>query len=136
MLNKVLGGLGGLGGGKGGMVGVVSQLLEQAGGISGLQKILATNGLASQVASWIGTGANQSVTGGQLGQALEKGGLGNLIGQAAGQLNMNSESVQSQLAGALPAIIDKLTPNGEIPAGDGKGLDLSTLTGLAGKLFG
>src|SRR5690625_3816397 len=104
MLNKVLGGLGGLGGGKGGMVGVVSQLLEQAGGISGLQKILAANGLASQVASWIGTGANQSVTGGQLGQALEKGGLGSLIGQAAGQLNMNSDRKSTRLNSSHVAI--------------------------------
>src|SRR5690625_7152020 len=100
MLNKVLGGLGGLGGGKGGMVGVVSQLLEQAGGISGLQKILAANGLASQVASWIGTGANQSVSGGQLGQALEKGGVGRRVGEAGGESNVRWCKVRAHGGGA------------------------------------
>lgn len=115
---------------------VAGQLLQRVGGVEGLQKLLAEQGLGDQAGSWVGNGANQAVSGDQLGQALENGGLGDLLGQAAGQLGLDSGQLQSRLADLLPQAIDHLTPDGQTPNDDGAEMDLSSLAGLAGKLLG
>lgn len=134
ILDSVLGGLGGQGG-EGGMMAIAGQLLQRAGGVQGLQQMLANSGLGDQAASWVGNGANQAVSGDQLGQALEQGGMGDLLGQAAGEMGVDSGTMASQLSDILPQVVSQLTPDGQAPADDGEGMDLSALAGLAGKLF-
>lgn len=134
ILGSVLGSLTGQGGG--GLMQLASSLLQKAGGIQGLSKILASGGLGSAVSSWIGTGQNQAVSGSQLGQALQQGGLGNLLQEAARKMGLDQGQLHDQLAQVLPHVVDHLTPNGQAPADDGGGMDLSALEGLAGKLFG
>ncbi len=132
LLDNVMGGMG-----QGdGATSVVGELLQKAGGVAGLQQMLANSGLEDQVSSWIGTGGNQAVSGGQLGQALDAGGLGDLVSQEAQKLGTDNGALLSQLSTMLPAAIDQLTPDGTTPADDGEGMDLSSLAGLAGKLFG
>ena len=82
-LNDLLGGLGGLLGGQGGqegqggsLISVAGQLIEKAGGLQGLLGILQQHGLGDAVQSWVGTGANQPVSGDQLGQATSMHCLG------------------------------------------------------------
>lgn len=135
MFGDLIGSLTGGGDGKGGsMLGLVGQLIERAGGIQGLLAMLQKSGLGDQVASWIGTGANQPVSGAQLGQALHQGGLGPLLQQAAQQFGLSEDALHGQLAELLPHAVDHMTPDGAVPQGGG--VDLSALQGLAGRLFG
>lgn len=124
------------GGASGGsLVELAGQLIQRAGGVQGLVSTLQQNGLGAAVQSWVGTGANQAVSGEQLGAALQQGGLGALVQEAAGKLGTDPSQLLGQLSQVLPHAVDHLTPDGQVPAGQG-GLDLGALAGLAGKLFG
>lgn len=124
------------GGKGGGLMELAGQILQRVGGIEGLKKLLASHGLDQQVASWIGTGENQGISGAQLGQALQQGGVGDLVNKAAQDMGVDAGQVHEQLAQVLPQVVDHLSPDGQAPADDGGGMDLSSLAGLAGKLFG
>lgn len=118
------------------LVTVAGQLIQQAGGVQGLTNLLQQHGMGDAVQSWIGSGTNQSVSSGQLGQALQNGGLSSIVAEAAGKLGVNQDQLMGQLAQVLPHAVDHLTPNGQVPSGGAGGFDLSALSGLAGKLFG
>ena len=123
--------------GAGSLIGVAGQLIQQAGGVQGLSNMLQQLGLGDAVQSWVGSGANQAVSGDQLGQALQNGGLGSLVQEAAGKLGVDPNQLLGQLSQVLPHAVDHLTPDGQVPAaGQGGGFDLGALEGLAGKLFG
>ena len=123
--------------GAGSLIGVAGQLIQQAGGVQGLTSMLQQHGLGDAVQSWVGSGANQAVSGDQLGQALQNGGLGSLVQEAAGKLGVDPNQLLGQLSQVLPHAVDHLTPDGQVPAaGQGGGFDLGALEGLAGKLFG
>lgn len=137
ILDSVVGSLtGGQGGNNGGLMALASSLLQRVGGIQGLQALLSKGGLGQEVSSWIGSGGNAPVSGAQLGQALQQGGVSDLVDQAAQQMGVDAGQVHGQLAQVLPQVVDHLTPDGQAPANDGANLDLSSLAGLAGKLFG
>lgn len=137
LLNDLLGGQGQQAGGAGSMLGIAEQLLQQAGGVQGLTSMLQQNGLGGAVQSWIGTGSNQPVSADQLGQALQGGGMGNLVQEAASKLGVDPSTVLSGLSQVLPHAVDHLTPDGQVPAaGQGGGFNLGMLEGLAGKLLG
>jgi len=133
LLDNLLGGQDEAGGGLS-LMSVVSQLLEKAGGVQGLIAMLQQHGLGEAVQSWIGSGSNLPVSGEQLGQALQKGGLGSLLQEAAGSLGTSQEGLLGSLAKALPAAVDHMTPDGQAPSAGG--FDLGMLEGLAGKLLG
>ncbi len=134
LFDSVSGGLGQLLGGQGGeganpALQMVSALMSNSGGLSGLLQQLQQGGLADAVQSWIGTGANQPVNGDQLQQALGS----NVIGELAAKLGVQPQQAAQELSQALPQVVDKLTPNGQLPA-EG---DLASLAqGMLGKLFG
>ena len=135
LLGSLLGGGGQAGGSD--LVSLAGQLIQQAGGVQGLAGMLHQGGLGEAVQSWVGNGANQAVSGDQLGQALQSGGLGSVLQEAAGKLGMDQGQLSSALAQVLPHVVDHLTPDGQVPAqGQGGGFDLGSLAGLAGKLFG
>ncbi|MEO8779808.1 MAG: YidB family protein [Rhodanobacter sp.] len=137
LFGDLLGGQGQPAGGASAMLAIASQLLQKAGGVQGLTSLLQQHGLAGAVQSWIGTGANQPVSGDQLGQALQSGGMGNLVQEAASKLGVDPATVLSGLSQVLPRAVDHLTPDGQVPApGQGGGFDLGMLEGLAGKLLG
>lgn len=136
LLDSVMGALGGAGGNGGGnnaMLDVVMQMLSNKGGnggLAGLMQVFQQNGLGEQMRSWISTGQNLPISPEQIKAALGSGQLG----QIAGQLGMNESQAAGGLADLLPQVIDKLTPNGQLPQGDdlmAQGLGL-----LKGKLFG
>ncbi|WP_158884985.1 YidB family protein [Rhodanobacter sp. L36] len=135
-LNDLLGGQGQQAG-SGSLIGVAGQLIEKAGGVQGLINMLQQHGLGGAVQSWVGTGTNQPVSGDQLGQALQNGGLGSLLQQAAGSLGVDQNELLGKLSQVLPHAVDHLTPDGQVPAdGQGGGFNLGMLEGLAGKLLG
>ena len=55
---------------QGDLINSIMALVNQAGGVQGLLEMLQSGGLAEQVASWIGTGENQPVSGDQIKDAL------------------------------------------------------------------
>lgn len=112
---------------------IAASLLSNEGGVGGLEGLIAKfqqAGLGDVVASWIGSGQNQAISGDQLGQVLGNDTLSGL----ARQLGMNSGDVASQLSNVLPGLVDKLTPAGQAPAG-GLG-DTGDLMGALGSLLG
>jgi uncharacterized protein YidB (DUF937 family) len=133
LLDSVMGALGGNGGGNHAMLDAVMQLLSNQGGnggLAGLVQAFQQNGLGEHIASWISTGQNLPISPDQIRAALGSGQLG----QIAAQLGMNESQAAGGLADLLPQVIDKLTPNGQLPQGDdlmAQGLEL-----LKGKLFG
>jgi uncharacterized protein YidB (DUF937 family) len=135
ILNDLLGGGQANAAGGSSLISLAGQLIQQAGGVQGLAGMLQQHGLGEAVQSWIGTGANQPVSGEQLGQALQNGGLGSVVQEAAGRLGVDPGQLLGQLSQVLPHAVDHLTPDGQVPQGQG-GFDLGALAGLAGKLFG
>ncbi len=127
-------GSGGQGGGS--LLGTAAELIRRAGGVQGLVALLQQHGLGDVVQSWVGTGANQPVSPGRLGQALGGGGLGGVLQEMASKLGMDQGQLLGQLSQVLPHAVDHLTPDGQVPADGGGAVDLSALSGLAGKLFG
>jgi uncharacterized protein YidB (DUF937 family) len=113
------GGLG-QGGGNGGLGGALGGL----GGLGGLVAQFQKAGLGEVVGSWIGTGHNLPISGDQLGSVLGP----DVIGQLAQQLGLSHGEAQSQLSQILPQVVDKLTPNGQLPDPSSGGLgDIGSL---------
>jgi len=83
----------------------------QVGGIAGLQKMFQQGGLGSVMSSWVGSGQNQPVSADQLQNVLHSGAL-----QAAAQkCGMDPTQLTGMMSTLLPHLVDKLTPNGQIP---------------------
>jgi uncharacterized protein YidB (DUF937 family) len=135
-LNDLLGSQG-QPGGTGSLISLAGQLVDRAGGVQGLVTTLQQNGLGGAVQSWVGSGANQPVSGDELGQALQSGGLGSVVQEAANKMGMDPADLLGKLSQVLPHAVDHLTPDGQVPeAGQGSGFNLGMLEGLAGKMFG
>ena len=81
------------------------------GGIDGLVNKLQQSGLGDIAASWVGTGENKSIQPDQLANVLGKDQVAELA-QQAGIPESQGASVLSQV---LPAMVDKLTPDGKVP---------------------
>jgi uncharacterized protein YidB (DUF937 family) len=111
------------------LLGGVMNLINNAGGLQGILQQLQSGGIRDQVASWVGTGENLPVSGNQITNAL---GAENIT-QIAQQAGVEPGQAASGLAQMLPQIIDKLTPDGQVPQNDllAQGLNL-----LRGKFFG
>jgi len=114
LAGQVLGSLGGQQGEtqQGNLLSGVMAMIDNAGGVPAMLEQLKQSGLAEQVMSWVGTGANQAISGGQLEDALGA----DQLRQIAGQAGIDPQQVSSGLASLLPQIIDQLTPHGEVPA--------------------
>ena len=85
---------------------------ETQGGLGALVERFQKGGLEDLIKSWIGTGANKLITPVQLHQALgpEK------IDELSSESGLPRDDLLSQLSRLLPEVIDKLTPNGRLPA--------------------
>jgi uncharacterized protein YidB (DUF937 family) len=132
ILDTVKGLAGGQGAGNSALE-LVGGLIQKSGGVSGLVSTLQKGGLSGLVESWVGNGANQPVSGAQLGQALAGTPAGQHVEEMAKKQGVDSSQVLSQLAQHLPEVVNHLTPNGQV-AGSGSGFNLSELSGLASKL--
>lgn len=103
----------------------VMQLVNnpQTGGLAGLVQTFQKGGLAHIVNSWVSTGQNLPISPEQIKSTLGS----EQIQSIASKLGMSSDQVSGQLAGLLPQVVDKLTPNGTLPESNdlmSKGLDL------------
>ncbi len=89
-----------------------------AGGLAGLVKSLTQGGLGNVASSWVGTGQNLPVSPDQLQSALGGGNGGGLLAQLAQQAGLSHGETATQLSHILPSMVDKLTPDGQIPQQD------------------
>ena len=113
-LDDVIGGLTGRGGGGGsGMSALLPVLagLLASGGLSKVMGGLKANGLSSQADSWVGTGPNQPVDGKAVEQALGP----EQIREVAKQLGVSESQAADAVAQALPEVVDKVSPDGQLP---------------------
>jgi len=108
----------GLGGGalQGQHAGALSAILDyvnspQVGGISGLQKMFQEKGLGGIVSSWISTGQNLPISNDQLSSVLHS----DALQQIAQKHGIDPSQLTSVMSSLLPGIVDKLTPNGQVP---------------------
>lgn len=117
LLDSVVGALGqGGGGGQPDLMRVIASLLADngpGGGLGGLLSKAQQGGLGDIVQSWIGSGQNLPVSGGQLQSMLGD----DLLGQIAGQLGLSKDDTAGQLSQALPQMVDRMTPQGRLPEG-------------------
>ena len=133
LLDSILGGaagqlLGGIGGGaQTNVLSAVMMLLQQNGGLGNVVSQFEQSGLGAQAASWVGSGANQSISGDQVAQVFGSG----AIGQIASQLGMDHGQASGALAQLLPEVINQLTPQGQVTSQSGDMLSqaLSMLRG-------
>ena len=86
------------------------------GGLGSVLGALQSKGLGDVVSSWVGTGANKSISPEQVQSALgnEK------LAQFAKQAGVSGSEASAALAGMLPGLVDKLSPDGKLP--DTKGI--------------
>jgi uncharacterized protein YidB (DUF937 family) len=134
LLDSVLGGAGGVLGGGGsaqnpleslvagrnqpagsGLLSAVMLLLQQNGGLGNVLSQFEQNGLGAQAASWVGTGANQGISGDQLTTVFGSG----AVGQVASQLGMDQGQASGAVAQLLPEVINQLTPQGQVTSDSG-----------------
>ena len=123
-LGDLLGGLAGGGQRQGGsgnlllsLLPVVLAMLSNRGGASGgglgglLQQLQAT-GLGPQASSWVSTGENMPISADELAR-----GLGHeRLAEIATRAGVSEEEASGGLAALLPELVDKLTPQGELPS--------------------
>lgn len=103
----------GAGGGQDLLRSIAAMVTGQQGGLTGLAEAFQQKGLGDIVSSWIGTGANLPISADQIQQVL-----GSEQIQAFAQMaGLSPDSAGSQLAELLPGVVDRLTPDGEIPKG-------------------
>ena len=118
-------GQGGRAGGQGGALGGLGGI----GGLIGLVARMQQSGLGDVAKSWISTGDNLPVSPDQLGGVLGQDTVSNM----AQQLGLNHGDLLSQLSQMLPQVVDKLTPQGQIPQGDIGGMLGGLLGGTGGQ---
>ena len=120
--------------GQAGQAPLIAAALEfvnsQPGGIMGLIQRFHENGAGDVVSSWIGTGENRPISPGVLTNVL---GADN-VGAMAQKAGVSGDQLSGLLATVLPHIVDRATPNGEVPP-EGK-LDLTGVLGSLGGLAG
>nr|WP_315429105.1 YidB family protein [uncultured Albidiferax sp.] len=129
-------------GGLGGIIGMLAsnpQLIQvvvgmlgnnsSQGGLGGLADKFSQAGLGDVLASWVGSGQNQPISGDQLSNVLGSDALAGI----AAQLGLQPQEAAGQLAQVLPGVVDQLTPQGQAPAA-GLG-DSNDLFGMLGGLL-
>ncbi len=81
------------------------------GGLGGLVGAFQKGGMGDMVASWISTGPNPPVSATQLESVLG----GEVLKQFAAKAGVPQGEAGGLLASLLPAVIDHLTPQGQVP---------------------
>jgi uncharacterized protein YidB (DUF937 family) len=118
------------GGGSGGLGDILGQMLGGAqrggssgdifggagsgGGLGGLGTLLESlqrAGYGDQARSWIGTGANSPISPEAIEHVFGSGGLAEI----ARQTGISEAETSQGLSQLLPEVVDRVTPNGDVP---------------------
>jgi uncharacterized protein YidB (DUF937 family) len=104
--------------------GLLQMIQNQPGGLQGLVQNFHDRGLGAVASSWVGTGQNQPISGDQIHQALGT----DTVKALAAKAGISPDIAGGAIAQLLPGIIDKLTPNGQVP-------DHNSVMGMLGGLL-
>jgi uncharacterized protein YidB (DUF937 family) len=112
LLDGVLSQLGGSGGGNQ-ILNLIMGLVNDPGRgrLAGLLRQLQAGGLGEVADSWVSTGQNLPISADQITKILGSP----QIAQLAQQFGLSADALPGQLAGMLPQVVDRLTPQGKVP---------------------
>ena len=121
VLGQVLGGGQGGSGHGGGLGDIIGSVLGRdsgtesgAGALGGLLEQMQRAGFGEHARSWVGSGQNMPISPDAVGQIFGEGGLQEIARRAGLTPKQTSEGL-SQL---LPEVVDRVTPEGDVPAFD------------------
>jgi uncharacterized protein YidB (DUF937 family) len=107
MFDGIVGGLVGAG-----MMSAINGVIEKHGGLQAVVGQFERNGLGTTIQSWVGTGPNQPISPENISKVLGP----DLLQQLSTKAGMSVQDLAQKLAEVLPQAVDKMTPNGTIPA--------------------
>jgi uncharacterized protein YidB (DUF937 family) len=87
------------------------EMLGNRSGITHMQNQASSQGIGDIVQSWIGTGQNQPIAPDQVQGVVGQ----DMLNQLASRVGIPPAIASAALSHILPMLVDKLTPNGEIP---------------------
>jgi uncharacterized protein YidB (DUF937 family) len=90
---------------------LLRMISNHPGGLPAVLQSFHEKGLGEVVSSWVGTGPNLPISAEQLEHVLGS----DQLKQLAAQAGISPDAAGSSLAQLLPTLIDKLTPNGQMP---------------------
>jgi len=90
---------------------LLQMINHQPGGLSGLAQSFHEKGFGGIMSSWVGTGQNLPITADQIQHVLGS----EQVKELAAKAGISPDLASSSLATMLPSLIDKLTPNGQMP---------------------
>jgi uncharacterized protein YidB (DUF937 family) len=95
------------------VTGLVLNMLgnRSAGGLGGLVNQFTTAGLGEIIGSWVGTGPNMAVSPEHMRMALGQ----QQVQQMAQSTGLSVDQLLAGLAQQMPALINHVTPQGQIP---------------------
>ena len=91
--------------------GVMQMINNQPGGLSGLIQQFHDKGMGGLVSSWVGTGQTLPISADQIQHVLGS----ERVKELAAKAGISPDVVSSHLSELLPVLVDKLTPNGQVP---------------------
>ncbi len=97
-------------------------------GLGSLVQAFQKKGLGDVVASWIGSGPNQSISPGALAGVLGE----DVLAQFAHKAGVPAGEASSALSALLPMLVNHVTPEGKVPEEQGLGSVLGSLLGGLG----
>jgi uncharacterized protein YidB (DUF937 family) len=91
--------------------GLLQMINSTPGGLSGLVQSFHEKGLGAVAASWVSTGQNLPISADQIQHVLGS----DQVKELAAKAGISPDAASSALSQLLPTLVDKLTPNGQVP---------------------
>jgi uncharacterized protein YidB (DUF937 family) len=91
--------------------GLLHMINNSPGGLSGMLQSFHDKGLGGLMSSWIGTGQNLPISADQIQHVLGS----DQVKELAAKAGISPEMASNALSQLLPTLVDKLTPNGQVP---------------------
>ncbi len=104
--------------------GLLQMIQNQPGGLQGLVQNFHDKGLGAVASSWVGSEQNQPISSDEIHQVLGS----DTVKALAAKAGISPDMAGGAIAQMLPGIIDRLTPNGQVP-------DHSSMMGMVGGLL-
>ena len=101
--------------GEQGAIAMIAQLFG-ARDLQGIVGTMQSSGMGREVHSWIGSGQNMPVSAADIKKTVDP----QQLARAAQQQGVSPEQLCEQIAQVLPEIVDRATPNGQVPRQGGK----------------
>lgn len=91
--------------------GLLHMINNSPGGLSGMLQSFHDKGLGGLVSSWVGTGQNLPISADQIQHVLGS----DQVKELAAKAGISPDMASNALSQLLPTLVDKLTPNGQVP---------------------